>query len=152
MDILNYLQEPMIAWFIIGLILLILEFSLPGLIMGFFGVGAWVTALVCSIVDLSLTGQLLTFIIFSVLAITLLRKRIKEKFFGESSNKEDVLSDEFIGKKSVAITEISVVSGGKVTLKGAQWEAKSDVDIKKGENVEIIGRENIVLRVKPVSQ
>ncbi len=152
MDSVNYLMEPVIVWFVIGLILLILEFALPGLIMAFFGVGAWVTALVCSIFDLSLTGQLLTFIIFSVLAIILLRKKIKEKFFNENKNTEDVLSDEFIGKMSVAVTDISVISGGKITLKGAQWEAKSDVDIKEGENVEIIGRENIVLLVKPVFQ
>ena len=151
MDLVGYLAQPMIAWFIIGLILLMIEFAVPGLIIGFFGVGAWVTSLVCAFVDLNLSGQLLLFIVFSVLSILLLRKKLKEKFFNESSDNEDVLADEFVGKKSVALSDISAVSGGKITLKGTEWEARSDVDIKKGENVEIIGRENLVLLVKPLS-
>ena len=151
MDLVGYLTQPTVAWFIIGLILLMIEFAVPGLILGFFGAGAWITALICVLFDLSLSGQLLLFIVFSVLSIILLRKKLKERFFNESSDNEDGLADEFVGKHSVALTDISALAGGKIELKGTEWEAKSEVDIKKGENVEIIGRENLVLLVKPLS-
>ncbi len=150
MDLLGYLTQPAIAWFIIGLLLLMVEFAVPGLILGFFGAGAWVIVLICALVDLNLAGQLLIFIIFSVLSLVLLRKKLKERFFNDSGDNEDGLADEFIGKKTIALTDIYNVPGGKVTLKGTEWEARSEINISKGENVEIIGRENLVLLVKPL--
>lgn len=36
-------SKPELVWFIIGLVLFLLELVLPGFVIFFFGVGAWVT-------------------------------------------------------------------------------------------------------------
>jgi len=40
---LAFFFNPTLIWFFIGLVLLIAEFSVPGVILVFFGIGAWVT-------------------------------------------------------------------------------------------------------------
>ena len=45
----NILSRPELMWFILGLILFLLELVIPGFFIFFFGLGAWVTALVCLI-------------------------------------------------------------------------------------------------------
>jgi membrane protein implicated in regulation of membrane protease activity len=150
MDFISYLTQPVVFWFIVGFLLFVSEFFIPGLIVGFFGIGAWFTSLVCLMVDLNIGGQLLLFLIASILSVVVLRKKVKDKFFNDGDDSREVLEDEFIGKKSIALTDISSISNGKVSLKGTQWNAKSDVEIKKGDNVEIIGRDNLLLIVKPI--
>ena len=68
--------KPELIWFIIGLICLLLEFAAPGFIIGFFGIGAWIVAGTLLFFDISLTTQLLLFIIASVLLTVFLRKWI----------------------------------------------------------------------------
>lgn len=46
---LEFLSNPAVIWFFIGLFLLLLEMAVPGLIVMFFGVGAWITALITAI-------------------------------------------------------------------------------------------------------
>jgi membrane protein implicated in regulation of membrane protease activity len=55
------------------------------------------------------------------------------------------------GKK--ATVTVDIVPGeisGKVEFRGTSWKADSDVEIKSGTVVEIIDKENITLKVKPV--
>ena len=40
-------SKPELVWFIAGLGLFLLELVLPGFVIFFFGIGAWVTALIC---------------------------------------------------------------------------------------------------------
>lgn len=40
------LMEKEVIWFVIGLSLFLLEFIFPGLVLIFFGVGAWITAII----------------------------------------------------------------------------------------------------------
>ena len=61
----NFL-EPEILWFIAGLIMLLLEFAMPGLIIAFFGVGAWIVAVLCLFMDISLNMQLTVFLFSSI--------------------------------------------------------------------------------------
>ena len=80
MEGLNEWLKPEIIWFLIGLVLLVLEFSAPGLIIAFFGVGAWVVALVTLFIDISLTTQLIIFLVTSVLMLVFLRKYLQKVF------------------------------------------------------------------------
>ena len=38
-------MKPEIIWVLVGLLLLLMEFAVPGLIIFFFGLGAWVVGL-----------------------------------------------------------------------------------------------------------
>ena len=70
--------SPILLWFVLGLILVLSEFVLPGVILVFFGIGAWITTLT---VWWGWTGgwtsQLLTFAISSVVLLVVLRGWLK---------------------------------------------------------------------------
>ena len=52
MDWLKEFLKPELIWFLIGLVLLLMEFAIPGLVVLFFGIGAWVVAGVCLLTDI----------------------------------------------------------------------------------------------------
>jgi membrane protein implicated in regulation of membrane protease activity len=155
MEHLKEYLRPELIWFLVGLFLLIMEFALPGLIIFFFGVGAWITAIVCLLstyVRGSINFQLLIFIVSSVLSLLILRRWVKGVFMGHSGAKQDLREDlkEFIGERAVVIEDITPKTGGKVEFHGTNWEARADSDIAAGEVVEIIGKDNITLKVKEI--
>jgi membrane protein implicated in regulation of membrane protease activity len=155
MDWIKELLRPELIWFLVGLVLLIMEFMLPGLIVFFFGVGAWIVAIVCllsSYIHSSINAQLLLFIISSVLSLLILRRWVKGVFLGHSGAKQDLREDlkEFIGERATVIEDISPKAGGKVEFHGTNWEARADGDIAAGAVVEIIGKDNITLKVREI--
>lgn len=145
------LLSPAIIWFLIGLILLLLELVIPGFVIIFFGAGAWVTAIICLLFDIGINAQVAVFTFSSVLLLLLLRKYIRKQFFSEDKSVVETLTDEFIGKTAVVESDIKKGFPGKVSFKGTTWNALSDVTIEKGQLVEIIGKESINLFVKPVN-
>jgi membrane-bound serine protease (ClpP class) len=56
--------------------------------------------------------------------------------------------EEMTGLKGEAMTNIK--PEGQVKVKGEIWRAKAETEIKKGEAIEVIGREGILLKVKPL--
>ena len=150
MDSLKDLLKPEIIWFLIGLALLIMEFAMPGLIIFFFGVGACVVAIICLITDIGINAQLIIFIVASVLSLLILRKWIKGIFMGHVKSKQDMTEDlkEFVGERAVVKEKITLKAGGKVEFHGTNWAAVSDEEIAEGAVVEIVGKENITLKVK----
>jgi membrane protein implicated in regulation of membrane protease activity len=141
------LLSAAVIWFIIGFILFILEFVVPGLILFFFGLGAWIVAIVSLFYNVSLNEQMIIFVISSVVSIVLLRKWLS-KIIWERKHSTELLEDEFIGKTAVAETQIRPGENGKIAFKGTSWQAASADIISKGENVIIIGNESILLIVK----
>lgn len=146
MEINEFLTPPVI-WFLVGLVLLLLELAIPGLIIIFFGIGAWITAICTKIFDIGINMQLFIFLVSSVISLALLRKYFKNKFFGGDSTKDETFEDEFIGKFAKAETALKTGIAGKISFKGTTWSAVSDVDIEAGEQVKITGKESITLHV-----
>lgn len=136
-----------VIWIIIGFVLFLLEFVLPGLILFFFALGAWIVAILCLFIDLSINQQLIIFLISSVATILLLRKWLS-KVLWKRKHSTELLEDEFLGKIAKAETAISRGENGKVDFKGTTWQASSEDTIEKGENVIIVGNESILLHVK----
>jgi membrane protein implicated in regulation of membrane protease activity len=155
LDAIKDFLKPELIWFLVGLVLLILEFITPGLIIGFFGAGAWIVAIICLAsvyVRASVNAQLIIFIIASVLSLILLRKWLKGIFIGHVKSKQDMTQDlnEFIGERAVVKEKITPKAGGKVELHGTNWIAKADEEIAAGTVVEIIAEDNLTLKVKAV--
>ncbi|MCK4689902.1 MAG: NfeD family protein, partial [Candidatus Marinimicrobia bacterium] len=80
MEAIREFLKPELIWFLLGLVMLLMEFVLPGLIIFFFGVGACIVALICLILPISLNLQLVIFIISSVILLLTLRKWLKGIF------------------------------------------------------------------------
>ena len=144
----DILQDPAVIWFLVGLGLLLLELALPGLVILFFGAGAWVTALVCAITDINLNWQIFIFLIASLLGLVLLRSYLKKRFFSKTDKENEDQLEEFIGKKAKAVEDFKDGSG-KVEFKGTRWSARCDDPVKKGDWVTIQSKESLIFTVKP---
>jgi len=142
-------SKPEMIWFMIGLVLFLLELVVPGFVIFFFGVGAWVTALVCLISDPGINIQAVIFVVVSVLALVGLRKIITKKFFYSKDKLSEEVEDEFTGKEAVALADFGTDKKGKVEFKGTNWKAESGSEIKAGQTVIIIEKENFKLIVEP---
>lgn len=146
----DILSNPAVIWFLIGLGLLLLELILPGLVIVFFGVGAWVTALVTAITDINLNWQILIFLVASLLGLVLLRKYLKKRFFDRTNKEIDDQLEEFIGRKAMAIDDFKD-GVGKVEFKGTQWSARSEGPVTKGEWVIIRSKDSLTFNVEKSS-
>jgi membrane protein implicated in regulation of membrane protease activity len=142
-------ERPELLWFLIGLVLFLLELVVPGFIIFFFGVGAWVTALVCLISNPGPNLQLVIFGVTSLLSLLVLRRLIQKKFFYSKGNKAEEVEDEFTGKEGIAITDFGKALKGKVEFKGTRWNAESESDVKEGQTVVVLRKESLVLIVEP---
>ena len=129
--------DPALVWFLVGAALILLEFAVPGVILVFFGVGAWVSAITTwAGLTLTLQFQLLVFAVASIALLVSLRKWIKGKFYGHVSDTQDpsVNLDEFTGHRVEVLEDVVPGhGGGKVEFKGAAWSARSHEPIRKGE-------------------
>jgi membrane protein implicated in regulation of membrane protease activity len=152
MDWLNDFLKPELIWFAVGLVLLVAEFIVPGLIIAFFAVGAWIVAGVCLATPISLNAQLGLFIISSVILLAGARRWVKGMFGGFTTHKQDtsVNLNEFVGQRAVVTTAIAPKMTGKVEFHGTHWTAEADEAIAAGAVVEITQNDNLTLKVKPV--
>lgn len=141
--------DPELIWFLVGVGLALLEFVVPGVILVFFGVGAWIAAITTwAGLTTTLQSQLLIFAVSSALLLISLRKWIKGKFAGHISGVQDssINLDEFTGKYVEVLEDVLPGrSGGKVEFKGSNWSARSDEPIKRGETAVILRVEGISL-------
>lgn len=145
----SILTRPELIWFIIGLVLFLLELVLPGFVIFFFGVGAWITALLCLIAEPGINLQAIVFAATSVLSLVLLRKMIQKRFFYSREELSKEVEDEFTGREAVALEDIIPGKNGKVEFKGTSWKAESESAISKGQTVIIKNKENFKLFVEP---
>ncbi len=147
----NNLAE--IIWFVAGLIMILLEFTQPGLVIVFFGVGAWAVSLLTYLDILeTLTSQLLVFGVVSLGLLLALRRWVKDKFYGHVGAKQNLNEnlDEFTGKPVVVLQDVVPgKSGGQVEFKGTPWQAVSDHQLKKGETATIVEMDGLTLIIKP---
>ena len=142
-------SRPELFWFLIGLGLFLLELVIPGFFIFFFGLGAWVTALVCLIWEPGINLQIIIFAITSVLSLLGLRRIIQKKFFYSKSDMSGEVEDEFTGKEALAVSDFGGEQTGKVEFKGTTWKAESSSEIKTGQRVMILQKDNFKLIVEP---
>ncbi len=141
--------SPITMWLIVGIVFIIVEMFLPGLIIGFFGLGAIITCLLTSIgLTKSFSLQMITFLGTSLLFLILFHKVWKKKKQNHSSD-ETINFNIQIGK-IVPVTEfIDPIEGpGKVRYQGSIWSATSKSKIAPGETAKIIGCNNLTLIVE----
>ena len=139
-------ENTAVLWFVAGFVLFLLEFLLPGLILFFFGVGAWLVAILSLFFDFSLNIQILLFLGAALITILLFRRGLKNMLWSRTQNSE--IEDEILGKTGIAESIIAPGRNGKISFKGTIWDAASKDIIEPGENVVIVGNESILLLVK----
>lgn len=140
---------PSLVWFCCGVVLILLEFAVPGVILVFFGLGAVFTSILSWAGILSgVTGQLVVFLVSSLALLFGLRRYASRFFKGDSTEEND---DEYTGKIArVSRDVLPDTLDGKVFFEGTNWKAVSSVKITRGSSVRITGKKNITLIVEPV--
>ena len=144
--------NPTVVWLILGLALVFSEFVVPGVILIFFGVGAWVVALTTYLgLTASMGSQLLSWSVVSIFLLVLLRRRVSGSLDGHVSNVQDpkVKLDQFAGKPVVVLEDVVPgQAGGLVEFNGSTWKAKSDSHLLAGEVAVIKDVDGITLNVQ----
>jgi len=147
--------SPELIWFLVGLALILSEFMVPGVILVFFGMGAWITAITSWLgVTPGWSSQFIAFSISSVVMLVLLRRWFRGKLTGYVGDDQDPDAnlDEFKGQIVVVIEEIDASNlEGTVEFKGAHWKARAARPIAAGEKAVVESADGITLVVAPIN-
>ncbi len=150
MDSLQEWLRPQLLWFGLGVVLLLLEFASPGVVLIFFALGAWLVALLCMTVEISLNLQLGVFVVLSVVLLLVFRSRIKGRIDRRQPTVGGGESDEFVGRRALVTREIGSDRAGRVDYRGTTWQAEAGERIPQGAAVEIVNKKNLTLIVKRI--
>jgi len=137
-------------WLIAAIVLVIIELLTAGFGVICFAVGALFSALAAFLGVDSLVWQLLIFALASVLCFIFLRPVVL-RFLDKKSKDVKTNADALIGKAAIVSETIdSSANQGRVAVDGDDWKAVSADGsvINKGEKVEIVSRDSIILTVK----
>jgi inner membrane protein len=135
-----------LMWLIMGGICFVLEMMLPGFIMFFFGLGAWITALVCWLNPVSLNYQLAIFLVSSLASLFILRRFIQKIFIGKETGEIESVSAS-VGDSAIVVEDIIPPAEGKIDYSGTHWRATADEMIVKGSVVTIISQNGLTMKV-----
>jgi len=140
-------------WLGSGIFLMAIEFLVPGLVMVFVGLGSLtvVFGMQLGYID-GILQQFTTFFISSIIYLLTLRFLVL-RFVPSVTRKENIDEDEEVmGSIVEIVAEITSGEFGRVEHSGSSWQARAEGDqtILKGEQVKIIGRENITWIVQKI--
>lgn len=149
------MAELFLIWFIGGVVLMLLEFVLPGGIVFFLGLGAIVVAL---LLYLGLLGGLLqaftTWFIGS-LALLFGLRGVVQKIIPAQVERGRTDEDLDAYNQVVKVSERIPAGGeGRIHFRGTTWTARNyhgDRDLEPGTEVRIIFRENLAWMVEAVA-
>ncbi len=144
------LTSPGLLWLIIGVVLFLLEMAVPGFVLFFFGLAAWITALGSYLFNWGLNIQLGVFLASSLLCLFGLRNIVKKVFMGDA--KEDG-ADSILasgGEKCMVSKGIYPPAEGQVKFSGTFWRAEAEEAIEEGEMVTIVQQNDLLITVQKI--
>ncbi len=139
-------------WLLAGILLVVSELFLPGLVAVFLGLGAMLVALLrwLGLID-SLAYSFTAWFVSSLTLLVVARSTLQRFMPSETSFtplEEDV--DLFGAVAEVVETVSSEHKDGRISFQGTTWPATSDsAEIRPGAKVTILYRENLGWRVQP---
>ena len=140
-------------WLGSGIFLIAIEFLVPGLVLVFVGLGSLtvVFGMHFGYID-GILQQFITFFISSIIYLLTLRFLVL-RFFTSVTRKGNIDEDEEVmGSIVEIVADINSGEFGRVQHSGSSWQARAEGDqtILKGEQVKIIGRDNITWIVQKI--
>ena len=129
-----------LLWLIVGIILILSEFIIPGFIICFFGAAAIITGILYWFIpSLALAWQILLFAVLGVVLLVACRRYMPGVFKGKENGS---------GNICVCTADIAPGVPGKVEFRGTLWNAVSSDAISAGSRCIIKSRNNITLEVE----
>ena len=140
---------PASYWIILGFLLVISEFIVPGFVIFFFGVGAIATGVLAHFLVLPEYVQYIVFGVLSTVCLLVFRRMMPKTFTGVVEQEQELPLEalEFAGQSATVIEAIRPGVEGKVRFQDSEWRAKASETLNTGDIVTIVRRENLVLVV-----
>ena len=134
-------------WWVLGVVLVILEIFSPGAFFLWMGISAGVVGLILLVApEMAWTIQLLLFALFSVVSIVLWNKRLKSHPIETDQPALNRRGEQYVGR--VFTLEEPVVNGqGKIQVDDSTWKITGS-DCVSGTQVRVIGVDGVVLQVE----
>jgi membrane protein implicated in regulation of membrane protease activity len=147
-------SELFLIWFIGGVVLMLLEFIVPGGIVFFLGLGATLVALLLhlGLID----GWVHAFITWFIGSLALLfgLRGVVQKIIPAQVERGGTDEDLDAYNKIAKVSERIPADGeGRISFRGSTWSARNyhrDRDLEPGTEVRIIFRENLAWMVEAV--
>ena len=141
------MMEIYVVWFIVALVLLIVELFTASFGVVCFSFGA-VAAGIAAYLGLGTVWQLALFSVVSFIAFVFVRPVIV-KFLLKKKDEVLTNADAVVGRVGIVTEEIDPNKNtGRVKIDGDDWKAEASKTIAVGEKVEVLSRESIILKVK----
>lgn len=142
-------MENWAIWMIVGAVMMLLEFILPGAVIVFLGIAAllvgigiyfsWIT---------TITSAFLAWFIISIILMLFLRS-IFVKYFEGDSLVQNVNEDlDIIGSLVIVTEDIKPYKEGRIRFRDSTWSGRSEEEIDNGQQAIIIGRDGNTLIIK----
>lgn len=149
-SLLNYTY---ILWFLLGVVLIVLEFFIPGVFIVFFGIGGLVASVFQYLFNFSIPMQVTTWIVSSFAVLLFGAKFLKDLFPSEESY-EPTMKESVSGRMALVIKNVHVErKGGRISFQGTDWDAVSlDAEIPKGNYAKIVDRENLTFKIQTATE
>ena len=136
-------------WVVLGIMLVVAEMLTTGFFIVFFGMSAFVVALLTRVLGIPFAWQWALFTVLSVVFLVTMRRLFKRVFTGDAKEGDD-MDDDFVGKNATVVEAILPGQEGRVEFRGCTWAAEADAEIPVGTRVRIRSKENITLGVERV--
>ncbi len=133
-------------WWIIGLVLVLAEFFLPGLVVVFLGLGAFLVAALSHFgIITGIVQELIAWFVSSLFFLFTLRFLVMLYYPGDTKKENIDEDDEVIGQIYILLEGISGNKKGRIKHSGSTWPvmSKNGENIDAGEKVRIVGRDNL---------
>ena len=142
-------MEDWLSWFILGLVMSLLEFIIPGGVIVFLGASAIVVSASMYLGLISTTvNALLAWFICSIFFMIFLRSLFIKYFEGDSTIHTVDEEKELVDSLVTVIEDIQPYKEGRAKFRDSTWIARGDETILAGERAVIVRRDGNVLIIK----
>jgi membrane protein implicated in regulation of membrane protease activity len=133
-------------WFILGVVLLVLETVIPGVHFLWFGIAAFIIGVLAFALDLAWQWQVLAFALLSVAALFWVRKYARPDVAISDQPDLNVRGQQYIGR-SLVVDQAIQNGRGKARVGDSLWAVEGP-DTPAGERVKVTGAKGTVLVVE----
>lgn len=139
------------SWLIVGVILMVLEIILPGMVVVFLGLGALFVALLIWMGWISsIAVSIVAWIGSSLVLLIVLRTLVQKLMPGDVETQSTDDDIDAYGTVVEVIETINAEKPGRILFRDTSWSATSSGDIiEAGQKAKIIYRENLEWVVEP---
>lgn len=138
-------------WWVLGVVLIILEAFSPGVYFIWMGVAAGVVGLVALLLPgLGWEFQLLLFALVSVASVFLVRLFFQRRPIATDQPKLNRRGEQYVGR-TFTLNEPIVDGLGKIRVDDSTWKIEGE-DCGAGTKVAVVGVDGVVLKVEPLTR